>query len=84
MIDWINRMLDRKQPTLDQKAETQAIELDRDILNQELDMITMKFKIAEYRARQEHLQQWLAKRVHKPNTPVHIVMQAYDATQDGM
>ena len=73
MIKWINMLLNRNQPTLEQNAESEAIGLDRDILNKELEMITMKHRIAEYRERQNHLQQWLKRRI-KP----------YDPTMDGM
>ena len=62
MIEWIKVMLGLKKLTLEEEAQEDAISLDRSILNEELAMIDMRYRIDANRAKQLHLQKWLQQR----------------------
>lgn len=55
----------RPQLSLQQEAERDAQDLERDILARELEVITAQHKIAGDKARQQHLIKWL-QRVSDP------------------
>lgn len=61
MIKWLNQLLNRKQPTVDENATEEAQLLERDILNRELQLIDDQFKINAQRAKQDHIINWLSR-----------------------
>lgn len=64
----------KPKPSIDQEAMDEAMLLDRDILERELNLIDAQFKMQAQRAKKEHLLEWLQRdkpRVLNPQDVIH-------------
>ena len=66
MVKWINRMLERKQPTHEQTMIEEANLLEQSILARQLNIIDAQFKVQAEDAKRSHIITWLQSR--KPIT----------------
>lgn len=65
----------KPKPSIDQEAIDEAMLLDKDILERELNLIDAQFKMQAQRAKKEHLLEWLQRDKPRVLNPQDVIQQ---------